>query len=130
MKSLILVLIGLAVGAICAIAAANALAKRSAHGHATMTILAYHLDALRKMNREADCAGDLARQHAHQIVFASREIGYAFERFAQEEPAFARRNQAFAHLVERLGPFANCGELSAWTKELGSGCQTCHRDFR
>lgn len=130
MKSLFLLLIGLVVGALCAIAAANALAKRSAHGRATMIVLAKHLDALRGMGLERDCAGDQATQRAGQIAFAAREIDYAFGRLAQDEPLFSRRSAGFRRIAEKGGTFSSCSDLGRWTEELGGSCQACHRDFR
>lgn len=130
MKSLALLLIGLLVGALCALAAANALSKHGAHGRATMIVLAHHLDELRAMHDDADCASDETRHHLEQIAFAAREIGYAFDNLIEHEPTFARRSDDLHNLAKQPASISNCAELDRKISALGDSCQACHRRFR
>lgn len=130
MKSLALLVIGLLAGALCALAAVNALSKRGAHGRAAMIVLAHHLDELRATRGDAECASGETRNRLEQIAFAVREIDYAFDDLIKREPAFARRSADLRHLAERPVSISSCAELDRTIGELGDSCQACHRRFR
>ena len=129
MKVMIVLLIGIVIGAFCAIAATNAMGKRNAHGRAVMVTLTRHLDALRAIDLKTDCRNDQVRTHLDQIAAASRDIDYAFAANYAGEPAFARRSAHFRSLSEAaLG--SSCDTLPSAVGELADDCQRCHRQFR
>lgn len=131
MRLLVVFLIGLAIGAFCAAAVLNALSKRGAHHRASMVVLAYHVDALRSLDQDRECAGPAAIRHWSQIGFAAREIGHAFSREIDANGVFRRRNDQFMTLVERpLFDIDGCAALAPRLRELEQGCQSCHREFR
>jgi hypothetical protein len=132
MRILILAVIALLVGAMAGLAAANALAKRSAHSRAVMVVLARHHDALRASTDETQCTGEQAARRLAQVDFAAREIDFAFGPWLADSSGFARRSGEFQRLAAAaaVAPIASCAALAARVAELGQGCQDCHRDYR
>lgn len=127
LKALVLIAIGLFIGAFCALAATNALAKRNAHGRAVMVVLAKHMDELRHMDATVDCDA-VIRPHVEQIAFAARDIGFAFPRLAGDA-LFERRNTHFRELAA-AATTASCDELPGRVARLSDDCTACHRQFR
>lgn len=130
MRALILLSIGLVVGAFCAFAAAGALNKRHAHARGVMVVLARHLDALQAAGGVACSAVD-AQRHLQQIRFAAVEIDYAFAATRAHSPEFARRSAGFADAAGRAAtPVADCRDLAQRVADLDRGCRECHKRFR
>lgn len=130
MRALVALLIGVAVGAFCAFAAANALNKRHAHARGVMVVLARHLDALQAADGDA-CVGPDAQRRLQQIRLAAVEIDYAFAGLRERSPEFARRGADFADAAGRAAaPVADCGDLAQRVAGLDRGCQDCHKRFR
>jgi hypothetical protein len=131
MRILVLAAIALLVGVMAGLAAANALAKRGAHGRAVMVVLARHHDALRATALEAQCSGSQTAQRLAQIEFAAREIDFAFAPWLADDSGFARRSGDFRRSAQAAAaPVASCAALAERVADLGRGCQACHRDFR
>lgn len=129
-QSLVVLLIGLIVGAVGAFSAAQALAKRGAHARASMVVLARHVDHLRALQGDAACTGETAWNRLRQIHFAAKEIDFAFAAQVKADPAFARRSGDFQTATILPEKMAGCGDLERWLTEVGRGCQACHRDYR
>jgi hypothetical protein len=123
-------LIALFVGAACAFSVANALAKRGAHGKASMIILARHVDALRAMDSDAVCTGPDARAHQEQIAFAAREIEFAFTDLHRDSPTFKRRADGFRTVAGQPPATSGCAGLDQYLGSLDEGCKACHQEFR
>jgi cytochrome c556 len=132
MRILVLAAIALAVGVMAGMAAANALAKRSAHSRAVMVVLARHHDALRASADEAHCTGAQTARRLAQLDFAAREIDFAFGPWLEDGGGFARRSAEFQRLAQAATaqPVASCAALAEQVAAIGRGCQDCHRDFR
>jgi hypothetical protein len=133
MRMLVLAAIALFVGVMAGLAAANALAKRGAHGRAVMVVLARHHDALRASADEAQCTGGQTARRLAQVAFAAREIDYAFAGWTDDDGGgFARRSADFQRSAQAAAaaPVASCAALAERAAELERGCQDCHRDFR
>ncbi len=133
MRMLVLAAITLFVGVMAGLAAANALAKRGAHGRAVMVVLARHHDALRASADETQCADRQTARRLAQMEFAAREIDYAFIDWAGDDGGgFARRSAEFQRSARAAAatPVASCAALAERVAELGRGCQDCHRDYR
>ncbi|MFB9068595.1 hypothetical protein [Pseudofulvimonas gallinarii] len=129
-KTLVVLLIGLVVGAVCAFSVAQALAKKGAHGRATMIVLARHVDHLRALQDDAACTGGKAWSRLQQIHFAAREIDFAFATPEGPDPGFARRSQEFQSATVLPEKLSGCADLDSWLGEVRKGCQACHRDYR
>lgn len=129
-QSLIVLLIGLIVGAVGAFAAAQALAKRGAHPRASMVVLARHVEHLRGLQGDAACTGEPAWNRLRQVHFAAKEIDFAFAAQVQADPAFARRSKEFQGATTLPDKMAGCADLEHWLTQVGRGCQACHRDYR
>lgn len=131
MRTLIALVLGLAVGFVLALIAARALATIGAHPKATMVVMARHLDALRLANGASDCDDAVAAARLDQVRAMAREIDFAFPGDGPEHAAFRRRSGQFRSLAETAATTSGgCTGLATALAELGQGCQDCHRDFR
>jgi acyl-CoA reductase-like NAD-dependent aldehyde dehydrogenase len=129
-QSLVVLLIGLVVGGVCAFSVAQALAKRGAYPRAAMIVLARHVDHLRGLEGDTACTSDRVWARMQQVHFAAREIDWAFANVEGLDDGFARRSrefQAATVVPEKLG---GCADLAAWLENVRRGCQACHRDYR
>ncbi len=132
MKSLLLILTGVLVGSLCALAAAKALATRNAHERATMVVLAHHMDAMRRAGDDADCTGDAMRQRLQQVSFAARELSFAFPDLDTPGSEFARRRQDLQRAADGISAegIEDCNALVQATGTLARVCQECHRRYQ
>ena len=132
MKSLLLILTGLLVGALCALAAAKAVATRHAHERATMVVLAHHMDALRRIGDEAACAGEPVLERLQQIGFAAQELKFAFPDLDTPGSEFARRRHDLQQAADSAAAdgIGSCQDLAQATGTLARVCQECHRRYQ
>lgn len=132
MKSLLLILVGLLVGTLCAFAASKALGMRQAHERATMVVLAHHMDAMRRAADETACTDALMVQRLQQISFAARELVFAFPDLDTPGSEFARRRNDLEQVAGTAAAdgISDCAALARTTGALARVCQDCHRRYQ
>jgi cytochrome c556 len=131
MRSLILLLIGLAVGAACTVMLVNTLNRKTAYAHAVMTIMGQQMKALDASVKQNRCASTDLTPRLQTLRFVANDIEPAFIDM-NDEPQFARyagdlRAAADAAL---MSPPASCAAATAAVGRLDKACDSCHRDFK
>lgn len=131
MRSIVLLLVGLVVGALCTVIAINALDRGTSHHDAVMTMMAEQMRAMGGSLKANKCAAtDLVpRLQTLRLVANDIEPSFAgdiddpqFNRYAAELRAAA--DSALA------SPPASCQAASAAMSNLKKGCDSCHREFK
>jgi len=129
MRAIILLVIGLAVGAIAASYAANTMAARHAYTRGVMAIMGHHVSALGAQAKAGQCPADASLDHLRRISGAAAEI----------EPAFAGADADFfkhAHALTDAtaatlaNPPADCPALKQAMAKVGETCKSCHELYR
>jgi cytochrome c556 len=129
MKYLILFLIGLAVGALAATSAVNALARSHAWPRGLMEVMQHEYGGLREAVRSGKCAAP------------TREKLWLAQLAADVEPAFYPDSAAdapFREYTQRLHESiaalpempTDCATLAPIVTKIGNDCEACHRQYR
>ena len=131
MRSLILLLVGLLVGALCTLMAVNALDRGTAYPNAVMALMGQQMKAIDKSIKQSRCASTDLTPRLQTLRFVANDIEPAFADM-QEEVQFGRyaadlRAAADAALMT---PPANCAAASAALSKLDKACDSCHRDYK
>jgi cytochrome c556 len=127
---LVLLLVGLAVGALCTLIAVNALHRGTAYPNAVMAMMGQQMKALDKSVKQSRCSPADLTPRLQTLRFVANDI----------EPAFAEREEAqFGRYASDLRaaadaalmtPPASCAAATAAIGNLGKACDSCHRDFK
>jgi cytochrome c556 len=131
MRSLVLLLIGLAVGAACTLIAVNALNRHTPYNKAVMAMMGQQMKAVDKSVKANKCAATDLVPRLQTLRFVANDIEPAFAGDI-DDPQFNRyaadlRAAADAALTN---PPASCAAASTTLSSLGKACDSCHRDFR
>jgi len=131
MRSLILFLIGLAIGAVCTAMLVNALNRKSAYPHAVMTMMGHQMKALDASVKQNRCASTDLTPRLQILRFVANDIEPAFIDL-KDDAQFVRyagdlRAAADAALMT---PPASCAAASAAVSRLDKACDSCHRDYK
>jgi len=131
MRSLVLLLIGLAVGALCTAIAMNALSRGTAYPDAVMTIMGQQMKALDGSIKQNRCASTDLTPRLQILRFVANDIEPAFGDM-KDEARFVRyagdlRAAADAALMT---PPASCTAAVAAMANLDKACDSCHRDYK
>lgn len=131
MRSLVLLLVGLVVGALCTMIAVNALHRGTAYPNAVMAMMGQQMKALDKSVKQSRCAPADLTPRLQTLRFVANDIEPAFAD-QQSEAQFGRyasdlRAAADAALMT---PPASCAAATAAVANLGKACDSCHRDYK
>ena len=131
MRSLVLLLVGLAVGALCTVILVNTLRRGTAYPNAVMAVMGQQMKALDKSVKQSRCASADLTPRLQTLRFVANDIEPAFADM-QDEAQFGRyasdlRAAADAALMT---PPASCTAAIAAISNLDKACDSCHRDYK
>lgn len=129
MRALLLVVLGLAIGALGATFAISALRQGTPFHDGVMAVMQHHMGALRANVRANQCD---AKASAFRLGRMREEAGDIGEAFRGVDEAFG---QASLKLVTALDGAAaaqpaTCEALAAALKPVGEACSACHQQYR
>ena len=129
MRSVILLVLGLAVGALAASSVLNALGRRDAYPRGLMNVMQYHAGALRDTVRTGHCTD--ATAHVSVLTVLSRDIDAAMYPDATPDPPFLeyerRLNEALS-AAAAAGP--ECKAIAPSVERISAACDACHHQYR
>ncbi|MGH8041538.1 MAG: hypothetical protein ACREPN_05790 [Rudaea sp.] len=126
MRQVILLLLGLAVGAIAAANIGAALRQRDAYPRGLMQVMQHDLGRLRDAARSSRCDAGAATT-LQQLRGLSGQIESAVYANAAPEAAFVKYAQ---RLRTALPAAVDCKTLAAAIERTDSACDACHRQYR
>jgi cytochrome c556 len=129
MRALLLVILGLAVGAMGATFAISALRQGTPFHNGVMAVMQHHIGALRANVRAKQC--DAKGNGAH-LARMRETAGDIREAFPDMEPAFIQADDGLLKSLDgalAAAP-ATCEALVAALKPVGDACQSCHQQYR
>lgn len=131
MRSIVLLLVGLAVGALCTVIAINALDRGTSHRDAAMTMMAEQMRAMGASLKANKCTATDLMPRLQTLRFVANDIEPAFAGEI-DDPQFNRYAadlRAAADLA-LASPPASCQAASATVSNLKRSCDSCHREFK
>ncbi len=129
MRNLIVLLIGLAVGAIAATSVLNALAPRSAYPRGLMNVMQHHYVALREGVRDNRCMTAPAQAEALKLL--SREIESAiYPDGSADAPFLEYERRLDEGIAAASAAGADCTALKPAIDKIATACDACHRQYR
>lgn len=129
MRAALLILLGLAIGAIGTVFAMNALKDRNPMPHAVMTVMSHHFGQLRNAVKSQQCDAGKTQKQLATLLTISGDIG----------PAFAGVDKPFLDAADKLHSAiqaavtaapVDCPALAAAIKPVGEACESCHHQYR
>jgi cytochrome c556 len=129
MRALLLVILGLAVGAMGATFALSALRQGTPFHSGVMAVMQHHMGALRTKVRAKQCDAKGNTDHLTRMRDAAGDIR---EAFPDMEPAFFQADDTLIKSLDGALAAApgTCEALVAALKPVGDACQSCHQQFR
>ena len=129
MRALLLVILGLVVGAMGATFALSALHQGTPFHKGVMAVMQHHIGALRANVRAKQCDAKGSAAHLTRVREAAGDIS---EAFPDMDAPFAT---AAARLVRATGDAlasapATCEALVTALKPVDEACKACHQQYR
>ncbi|HEY4091999.1 MAG TPA: cytochrome C [Luteibacter sp.] len=129
MRTLLLVVLGLAVGAMGATIAMSALRQATPFHDGVMAVMQHHMGALRANVRAKQCD---AKASAARFVRMRQEAGDIGEAFPGMDTGFGHAAGALATALDGAvaAQPATCEALVTALKPVGEACSACHQRYR
>jgi cytochrome c556 len=131
MRLVALLLIGLFIGALGAVAGMSALRQDTPYNRALMTVLRQQMGGLNAMREAKRCDVAEATRRIGIMHAVSHDTDAAFLPVGDDE-LFRRHSEAMqSRLAQALAsPPSDCAALAATVSGIGGTCKACHDDFR
>jgi hypothetical protein len=131
MRSLVLFVVGLLVGALCTVIAINALNRGTAYDHAVMAMMGQQMKALDRSIKQSRCTSADLTPRLQTLRFVANDIEPAFTDM-QDEAQFGRYASDLRAAADSalMTPPASCTAATAALSNLDKACDSCHRDYK
>ena len=131
MRTVVLFLVGLVVGALCTLIAVNALHRGTAYPNAVMAMMGQQMKALDHSVKASRCASTDLTPRLQTLRFVANDIEPAFTDL-QQDAQFGRYAAGLRAAADAalMTPPASCAAATAALDRLGKACDSCHRDFK
>lgn len=131
MRAVVMLLVGVLVGALGAVTAVGAMKQDVPYPKASMTLMRHHFTPLKDMPASGRCDPALIQRHLRGLQALAGEFD-AFLPTGGDDDAFRRHAATFAGAVDAAvaAPPATCQALGQANQTLGGACKACHDDFR
>ena len=131
MRSLLLLILGLAFGAICATIAVNTLAKRDAYARGVMQVMQHHYAELRNGLRSGRCEAATVARARDALRLLGSEIEPSVYGDSTPDAPFREYNDRLHGALADLGDGSSgCAALAPVVNRIGDSCDACHRQYR
>lgn len=131
MRSLVLFLVGLAVGAMATVILLNAMQRGTSYPDAVMTVMGQQMKAIDRSIKQSRCASTDLTPRLQILRLVANDIEPAFADLHGEAQfgRYASELRAAADAALMVPP-ANCAAAAATLSNLDKACDSCHRDFK
>lgn len=131
MRYFAVLLLGLFIGSLAAVAGMSALRKGTPYPNAIMAVMKHQLGSLHTMHENAQCEPDEIARRFTLLSGAANEIDAAFLPTGDDD----RFRELSGHLREAVSqavaaPIGTCPALKQAMGEVGQHCKGCHDVFR
>ena len=131
MRSLVLGVIGLLVGALCTLILINALRQGTAYPNGVMAVMSAQMKGLNQSLKQNRCAASDLSPRLQTLRHLGNDLEPAFLPTQDDERFSQHASDLRAALDAALAaPPADCTAARVVVDRVNSGCQACHRDFK
>ena len=132
MRMVVMLLLGLFVGAFGAVTAVSALRQETPLSKSVMTVSGHHFSQLRKLNQGGRCESPAIEPHLRTMRAVATDIDTAFLPTGGDDTAFRGYAGEYRQALDAalLSVAGSCPTLEATLRAVGAKCKACHRDFR
>jgi cytochrome c556 len=133
MRYILMILIGIALGAFGTVAVLNALRAGTAFPRGVMAVSGHHMAGMRDAVLASPCQPQQVTRRLQALRMLADDIEPAFLPDGMTDPTFSRyagdlRTRLDAALARV--PAAECRDLSIELGNVNDACKACHRDYR
>ena len=129
MKFVILLLIGLLVGAMGATVVVNTLRARDAYARGLMDVMQHHYSGLRESLRSGRCDATTSAHALAQLRALAPDVDTAIYADATPDAPFREFSERFSTTLDAATP-ADCAALGPHVQRIGKVCDECHQQYR
>jgi cytochrome c556 len=132
MRQLVLLMIGIALGAACAAVAVNTLNRRSAYPRGFMEVMQHDFAVLRVNARAQHCdAASIGKDLSRLREFSTQIEAAMVEGETADAPfrEYADRLRSAVDAAIQSAP-PDCAALTTHLDAIGNACEACHRQYR
>jgi cytochrome c556 len=132
MKQIVLLLIGLVIGASGGVIVTNALRARDAYARGAMDVMQHHYGVLRESLRAQRCDAGKSTLALTQLRALSNEIEPAIYPDSTPESAFREFSTRLRDALDAgmVSAPADCAALAPVAEKIGKVCDECHQQYR
>jgi cytochrome c556 len=132
MRSVLLLILGLVVGAVGAAKVSNVLHMRSAYPDGVMSVMQHHLGTLAQSMRQGKCPAQATRWHLQRLQAMQPDIVPAFAGDVGTKPDFRKHAQKLDTAIQSAlaAAPADCPALNKAVSNIGGACKSCHEIYR
>lgn len=129
MRAVLLMLLGLAIGAIATVNVMSALSARNPMPKAVMATMNYHFGELKHALKTRQCAAATSQLHLQRLQSTALDIVPVFGIPDQAFSDAARQLQTRLLQATQSAP-ADCVALTAAIRPIEQACKSCHQKYR
>lgn len=132
MRSILLLVLGLLVGALGAVKISTTLNLRDAYPRGVMSVMQHHLGSLGQEMRQGSCPATDSRLHLRRLAALQADIIPAFAQDIGAKPDFRKHARELDQAVNqglRAAP-VDCAALHKVVSDIGDTCKSCHQVYR
>ena len=131
MRSLILGVIGLLVGALCTLILMNALRQGTAYPNGVMAVMSAQMKGLNQSLKQNRCAATDLSPRLQTLRHLGNDLEPAFLPTQDDERFSQHASDLRAALDAALAaPPSDCAVARVVVDRVNSSCKDCHRDFK
>jgi cytochrome c556 len=132
MRMIVMLLLGLFVGALGAVTAISAMRQETPLSKAVMSVSGHHFRALNAMVKGGNCEGAAVEAHLRTIRSVAQDFDAAFLPTGGDDTQFQKHSADFLAALDGVMTSVptTCPALEESVKRIGAGCKACHQDFR
>lgn len=131
MRSLVVGVISLLVGAVCTLILINTLRQGTAYPNGVMAVMAAQMKGLDQSLKQNRCSASDLTPPLQTLRHLGNDLEPAFLPTQDDERFIAHASELRAALDAALAtPPADCAAARVVIDRVGAGCQSCHRDFK
>jgi cytochrome c556 len=129
MRVALLILLGLAIGAVATVNVMNTLRARNPMPEAVMTTMDYHMGQLRRAIKAGQCSAPMVAHHLQRVHSTASDIvpvfGISEKDFSDDATQLLERTQTAIAAAP-----TTCAALGEAIKPIGQTCKSCHQQYR
>lgn len=127
MRQIVLLALGIAIGAGGGISIVNTLRQRDAYPRGLMDVMQHHFASLRDDVRRGHC--EQSAQHLNIVRGLAGDIGPAVYGEDTPDAPFREFESRLTDVLSESAP-SDCKMLVSRVQKIGETCDACHRQYR